>query len=318
MLPKSQYIPVIHPDEHYMSVILRWERVHNSFPLFKESKFNKNRSLSKYLKVSFIKKLVWELPSGLDLNWFLSRTTQFGHFNFYGAVLDKAIEFCDSIKKDSQILHVTDLQLRWCKMCARNDISDYGYSFWRNSHQDPRLIRCPRHKLILNSCCKFCNIKTPEYKQLKAFKTLERCIVCNTLLPPSVKINILTPFETWLEELHHLSNKGIYVDKLALIDRVNQIINTNDNFTPKSRLSTRRNEAQKHLVSEYNETGAYKLFTFKKVTYDAVRHYKELTLGCILNKSTCYSPVIYALLGWVFLSIEERNELFGSFKKWGK
>jgi len=318
MLTESQYIPVIHPDEHYMSVILRWEGVHNSFPLFKGNKFNKNIPLSKYLKVSFIKKLVSVLPADLDLNWFLLRSTQFAHYNYYEAPLDNEKEFCASIKKDSRILHITDLQLRWCKMCAKNDISDYGYFFWRNSHQDPRLIRCPRHKLIFNSCCQFCKTKTADYKQLKAFKSLERCLICNDLLPPTVKINILTPFENWLEELHHLSNKGVHVDKLALIDRVNQVINTKDSFHRNNIPNTRRAEAQKHLINEYNEAGAYKLFTFGKVTYDSIRYYPALTLGYILNKSTCHSPVMYALLGWAFLSDEERDELFGSFKKWGK
>lgn len=37
-------------------------------------------------------------------------------------------------------------KLRACQNCVTSDINDFGFSYWRRSHQLPGLIRCHRHR----------------------------------------------------------------------------------------------------------------------------------------------------------------------------
>ncbi len=310
MISPSEYMPVINKDEHFFSVILRWAALDQSFSLFDRSSRHNSVSLKYFLKVDFLKKAMNSLPEFIDKKWFLINSSNLGY-----CATDTEINLFIGNKSEhkivKQLYHQTSAQLRWCQLCAANDYSDFGYFFWRNSHQDPRLTRCPKHKLTLSSSCRFCNLQSPTLKSLKKFQSVINCSVCQSaLVPPTIKKD-LTPFQEWLEELHHLSRRRLLVSKEALFKKVNNSIGCSNLAGGKSWIS-----AQKKFMQTYNDSGAFELFLVKKVEYEATKYYRELRVRDILRDPQKYdSPVVLALLAWTFLSLEERVMLFGSFKK---
>ncbi|WP_445946778.1 TnsD family Tn7-like transposition protein [Shewanella sp.] len=47
--------------------------------------------------------------------------------------------------------HGGSVCLKWCQLCAKQDIQSYGVTYWHRAHQIPGVIACYKHSILLKS-----------------------------------------------------------------------------------------------------------------------------------------------------------------------
>lgn len=68
--------------------------------------------------------------------------------------------------------------LRWCPVCAQEDVDTHGFSAWKVVHQLPFMLQCPTHGCPLQSRCASCH--QPLDNGLTMRLPGESCVRCGT------------------------------------------------------------------------------------------------------------------------------------------
>lgn len=310
-LEKSYYEPTFYADEHYLSILNRWALLGGAGMLQRGVKMLTGKDvglLGAALKPEFLATFLNSLPERFNKDVFLHAHTQ--------------ERFLKTLTKDSDGNYtpvgptvgalLQNYHLRWCPACAKEDIQSIGTSYWRNSHQDTRLLRCQRHKLKLLSTCHRCKRKKTYLNGLMAPPAESECLLCSTPLP-ICRLTTLTPFQVWLEKLHHLGNYGVQTDRFVLLEKVAKIVAAIDDENQKKR-SRHYQSTTRMLIDNYNETKVYENTGTGEIPFEIISSWSQLRIKKVLDVNIVYRPEIYALLGHVFLNEDEKEALFGTFK----
>ncbi|APE07041.1 hypothetical protein BM528_15675 [Alteromonas sp. RW2A1] len=297
------------PDEHYLSYLWRWANLSGSRSLYAglfALTDSRTLGLARALTPQFLASVLERMPEHIDVNAFMLENTPERFFKSLKGTESGFIPLGKNVGVDFANKH-----LRWCVACAKDDEKSHGLAYWRNSHQDHRLMRCQKHGLRLLKTCHLCKRHKALLTKLGQSPTSARCQYCSKQLENHL-VKKLTPFQQWLEQLHHLSNHGVQVDRNSLIRRVQAVVAGESALMKQSprKLSER---PQKRFIDAFNDTKACDHFSFGEVPYGALSSYSQLHLSYVLNPDINHSSIIYALLGWVFLSTEERKASFGTF-----
>lgn len=297
------------PDEHYLSYLWRWANLSGSHSLSSglfALTSSRTWALSKALTPQFLITVLKHLPEHIDVRTMMLENTPERHFKSIDETEAGFSPVGEKVGGD-----FTSKHLRWCVACAKEDEKIQGLAYWRNSHQDPRLVRCQQHDLALLKTCHLCKRHKGTLTQLERPPTSAICQYCASQLDNQL-VKSLSPFQQWLEQLHHLSNYGVQVNRDALIRRVQAVVAAESN-SMKQRPRKQWELPQKRFIDAFNATKACDHFSFGEVPYGAIGSYSQLHLSYVLNPNNHHSSIIYALLGWIFLSTEERDARFGSF-----
>lgn len=305
----SPFAPASLPDEHYLSYLWRWANLSGSHSLLTglfALTGSRTWALAQALTPQFLTTVLKRLPKHIDVRTLMLENTPERHFKSINETEFGFAPIGEKVGADFASKH-----LRWCVACAKEDEKIQGLAYWRNSHQDPRLVRCQRHDLALLKTCHLCKRHKGTLSQLGRPPTSSICQYCAGQLDNQLVKN-LTPFQQWLEQLHHLSNHGVQVNRNVLTSRVKAVVAA-ESASMKQRSRKLWELPQKRFIDAFNATRACDHFSFGEVPYAALGSYSQLRLSYVLNSDIHHSSVIYALLGWIFLSAEERNASFGSF-----
>jgi hypothetical protein len=308
----SPFTPASLPDEHYLSYLWRWANLSGSRSLLKGlTAFIGNNTyyVSRALTPQFLASVLNQMPEHFDSSAFMFESTQERYFKSL-KVDHAASAYLKPIGK-SVGADFANKHLRWCVACAKEDDKAYGIAYWRNSHQDPRLVRCNRHGLPLLKTCHLCKQKKGILADFGRPPTSATCQYCNRQLD-NRRVTALTPFQLWLEQLHHLANHKVQFDRTALINRIQAIVEI-DNASIKKGPRGHWDLPQKNFIKAFNSTRACNHFSFGEVPYASISSYVQLRLRYVLDQDIQHSSVVYALLGWAFLPENERNARFGVF-----
>tara|TARA_B100002003_G_C14102029_1_gene530020 strand:+ start:651 stop:1616 length:966 start_codon:yes stop_codon:yes gene_type:complete len=305
----SPFAPASLPDEHYLSYLWRWANLSGSNSLYKglfAMTGTKTLGLAQALAPEFLANVLKHIPEHVDVGALMLENTPERHFKSINETESGFAPIGTKVGAGFSNQH-----LRWCAACAKEDERTLGLTYWRNSHQDPRLVRCQRHDLPLLKTCHLCKQHKARLTQLKGPPTSAICQYCASRLDNQL-VKSLTPFQKWMELLHHLSNHGVQVNRNELIIRVQAVV-ADESASMKLRPRKQWELPQKRFIEAFNSTKACDHFSFGEVPYAALGSYSQLRLPYILNPDIHHSPIIYALLGWHFLSAEECKVRFGRF-----
>lgn len=310
-LDKTYYEPVFYDDEHYLSVFNRWAllsgagRLQHGLQVLSNYKSYNIRSA---LQPKFLETVLNALPAQFETQLFLENHTQERFLRTIEKKTGSAL--FSKVQRVGALL--LNHHLRWCPACAKEDEQHLGTSYWRNSHQDSRLLRCQRHQLSLVSTCHRCKRKSLSLNDLMLPKTKVQCSRCSEPLG-SYRLMSLAPFQLWLEKLHHLANHGIQVNRKTLVEKVLTLVDTKEQ---KTLLRSRRCyvSPDRIFIEAYNQNKVYEHTGTGEIPFDIIQSWTQLRIKNVLKLEVVYPPEIYALLGWVFLDDAERDALFGTFK----
>jgi hypothetical protein len=310
-LDTSYYEPTFYVDEHYLSILKRWALFGGAGMLQRGLKMLTGKNvglLGAALQPEFLATFLNALPERFKKEAFLHSHTQerflktltkdaSGKFNAIGPTVGALLQ---------------NYHLRWCPACAKEDIQSIGTAYWRNSHQDTRLLRCQRHNLKLLSTCHRCKRKKSALNELKAPPVEPECPLCSKPLNVC-RLTTLTPFQLWLEKLHHLGNYGIQVDRFLLIEKVAKVVAGIDDENQMKR--TKHYQSSTRLfINEYNGTKVYENTNTGEIPFEIISSWSQLHIKKVLDVNVVYRPEIYGLLGQAFLDEDERESIFGTFK----
>jgi hypothetical protein len=317
-LEHSYYAPIAYKDEHYLSYLFRWAALGGvrtlsqgltaligSAPIF----------LYKALNPEFVLRLVKGLPAEINRDTFLLDHTQERYFKYIKS--DPEADKGNNTKRyfvvgKKALGDFTTHHLRWCPACAKDDDRQYGITYWHNSHQDSRLLRCQRHGLNLLSTCELCKRKKVYLTQLSMPPTAAVCQYCRK--PLADKCNKqLTEFHCWLESLHHLSYYDVFLNREGFVQHITKLVDEELKSMPSIRVKNAEGP-QRRFVEMFNQFEVGQQIGTGAVPYEALNHYTQLRLNYLLNIDIYVLPELYALMGWVFLSYEQRIAHFGIFR----
>jgi hypothetical protein len=310
-LDQSYYEPVFYADEHYLSVFKRWSFLGGSGQLPRGIKMLADINIwdvRTALQPKFLQAVINALPEQFDKEVFLESHTQ---ECFYKTIYKSAEStFYTDVQRVGALL--LNNHLRWCPACAQEDMQSLGTTYWRNSHQDSRLLRCQRHQLKLISTCHLCKRKKVSLNGLMPPKIKPECSLCSKTLS-SHRVTALNPFQQWLEKLHHLGRHGVQVDREILLAKISTIIDaSSQQITPSTK--QRHQSPNKRFIDAYNQNKVYENTGTGEVPYEIIASWSQLQIKNVLNAGVVYPPEIYALLGWEFLDHNDRESLFGTFR----
>jgi hypothetical protein len=311
-LNASPFSPVAMDDEYFLSYLWRWAQLAGGVTFGRSvTSFIGIRpnSISAMLTPSFLAKIVNVLPDYMNIEDFLCEHTNEKYLMTLSANGADEKRFAPISKMPAADFGCK--HLRWCEGCAKEGVDSLGLAYWRTSHQDPRLLRCQRHKLQLLATCHLCKRKVTKLKQFGQPPSSANCQYCFAPLKRKF-VRDLTPFQYWLEQLHHMGNHGFQVDRAGLITRVRDIVEA-DKATLRHLPWKNWNTPQKRFINAFNETKACDHFICGEVTYEMLNYYSQLKLDYVLNPNIQQSTVMLALIGWTFLPEDERHSRFGKF-----
>ena len=311
-LENTPFLPVTLEDEHYLSFMCRWAVLSGATNMARGiySLIGKRPTyITELMQLRFLSKLANSLPAFVDKKHFCHAHTQ----EKYAATLELGDSQSDSVFPVAEAINsgFSEKHLRWCTGCAREDIASFGAAYWRNSHQDPRLVRCQKHGLPLLATCHMCKRKKTYVSQLSQPRANAECQYCSASLDNKI-VRDLTPFQLWLEQLHHLANHGVQFNRHTLIPRINCVVEMHQK---EMKLKPRKSwiMPDKIFINAFNSTRACDHFSYGEIPYAGLSSYSALKLSSLLNPDVQQPSVIYALLAWVFLSKEDRDTRFGFF-----
>lgn len=300
------------PDEHYMAYLWRCANLSGYATLKKMLQDLLGRcplNVSGLLTSKYLTNILTQLPEHISAVTFMRHHTQEKYFKTISCCEEKSQGFKTLAPSTGGGFFVK--YLRWCPACTKQDEMNLNLRYWHNTHQDPRITRCQKHGLQLLSVCNACRNKELYTTKFGMAPVESVCQLCGVSLDVR-RVKALTPFQQWMERLHHLSNHGINVNRVALLKRITELV-----VIEKADLQKlpplKRKPPEKRFIEAYNSTLAHTHLTIGAVSYDVISSYSHLRLKTILNPDKCLSPVMYALLGWVFLDADERDARYGFF-----
>lgn len=161
------YFPTIYPDELWYSVLCRYHiRTGNpgSAATFRELFEGKDHaSIGSFLPSGAIHTIAKQLPEGtLDTEDIALNHTLFKYIYRLQPleIKQKILEATKSGETDFPIIIVKpyeSLELKSCPLCMREDMEQYGETYWHLKHQIPYVNVCQKHKCRLK-------IRHREYK----------------------------------------------------------------------------------------------------------------------------------------------------------
>lgn len=300
------------PDEHYMAYLWRCANLSGYVTLNKMLQGLTGRCpqyVSGLLTSKYLADILTQLPEYISAEAFMRHHTQEKYFTTidYNREENEKFKSLASINRGGIVVK----HLRWCHACTKQDAITLNLRYWHNSHQDPRITRCQKHGLQLISVCNACREKEINTSKFGLPPEEAVCQLCGVSLNVR-RVESLTPFQHWMEQLHHLSNHGVNVSRVALLKRASELI-SKEKAALQKLPPFKRKTPEKRFIEAYNKTLAHYHFALGAVSYEHLSSYSHLQLKTILNSDKFLSPVIYALLGWVFLDADERDARYGFF-----
>lgn len=300
------------PDEHYVAYLWRCANLSGYATFTKMLQDLLGRCpqyVSGLLTSKCLANILTQLPEDISAEAFMRSHTQEKYLTTIAFSREGNEKFTSLASVNRGAIVVK--HLRWCHACAKQDEVTLNLRYWHNSHQDPRITRCQKHGLQLISVCNACREKELNTSKFGLPPEEAVCQLCGVSLDVR-RVEALTPFQRWMEQLHHLSNHGVNVSRVALLKRANELI-SKEKVALQKLPPFKRKTPEKRFIEAYNKTLAHNHFALGAVSYEHLSSYSHLQLKTILNSDKFLSPVIYALLGWVSLDADERDARFGFF-----
>ncbi len=301
------------PDEHYISYLWRCANLSGYATMAKMLQVLVGRcptKVSGLLGSKYLADILIRLPEHISCLGFMRNHTQEKYFQTLTYCEEGERDFTTSASNSGGELALK--HLRWCPACTKQDQINLNVRYWHNSHQDPRITRCQKHGLKLLSVCKGCRNKKLNTSKVGQSPAEAVCQLCGVSLDAR-RVESLTPFQRWMEQLHHLNNQGCNVNRVALLKRVNELV-SQENASLKLLPNKQKVVPERRFIEAYNTTLACTHLSTGAVSFDVIASYSHLRLNKVLNSNIHSSPVMYALLGWVFLDADERDARFGFFR----
>ncbi|MDZ5474166.1 TnsD family Tn7-like transposition protein [Bacillus sp. 31A1R] len=214
------YFPTPYPDELFYSVMARYHKQSlNRHP--KESLFDIYgqtvhgiRKLLSFNIHGVVGRLKW-------FNYISAEEIIRDHtlFNFYSAMnpneRDRVYREIYQGKKQSTRVIITGINfvneyteyLRFCPTCIREDIKQYGETYWRRSHQTPAAFVCTKHLVMLQDS----RVKISDNTLVAA--SLANC-VCNNIYKKFTEKETLTYLILLSKQNEYLVNNEVNINFL--------------------------------------------------------------------------------------------------------
>ena len=239
-ITKPTLFPAPLPDESDYSLISRYHLISGN-----KSRINTKRILLKYnfdettkpditVKESF--KILNNISEwlGLPIVTFIEKHTLFNFwkpFCWYYDMSDtkhgyKYHDRIEDILSDSYIQKSISFReslkiQKCCPKCMKEDVKEYGHTYWHRSHQPPGVYVCYKHKCKLyrqNSNSKwFFEISMPQFKNLKLIERLNNNIEIFALLRRNLRLD-----ELMLSQIIYVEEYACLIHQL-LMGNINNI-----------------------------------------------------------------------------------------------
>lgn len=196
--------------------------------------------------------------------------------------------------------------LRLCPICIEHDLQELGITYWRTFHQSPLLRRCPQHnsKLVplIGEVFKLSNPCSIE---------INHVVTSRHFKPDFLSFEEQTPFQQWVETLQ---TRSILLGKKNLANIIIETIKTQldwecliGNESIKRKLGASQNTL---FLEAFKRTGYEDWLVRGSRSLSELKDDSRISLHKLLRHKERYSPLLYLLLGWVFLGIDKMNEIF--------
>lgn len=283
-----QYFPTPYPDELWYSVLCRYHvRTGNSIPILTIRELFQGRSfvnIGTIFPNNSINDIIIQLPKGmLDHEDIAINHTLFPYSYRFRSLTDKE-KMIDMIKEGKvrwppslSVGQDKNPSLKYCPICKKQDIENYGETYWHVTHQLPLASLCHKHK------CRLIVIKSKERELDRKLLLLEN------FMDETIDYSQL-PYESFLTDI------VTQYQWLPLYDGPNFEFNNifeelyNKGYglhTHESTQITNIKKLGKALVDFYGEDMVVKYFLSKEVKNKTMHE---------LRTWTSMSPERYALL----------------------
>ncbi len=197
--------------------------------------------------------------------------------------------------------------LKFCPVCAMDDQKSTGFAYWRVAHQSPLVLRCSIHEV------QFIYLEGTHFTFGRPTSLdINNVLARGSLIVNSFSQQELTPFQSWIEKLE--TSKVIYQKRnLAhtIISAVRESIGFSSLPTSVIEKRLKASPARDVLVNSIKDSG-YENYLLKGTrSKSELKSSSLLSIYKLLSYEKRYSPVLYLLLAWTFLTPKVLKSIIG-------